>query len=101
VSTSGRTLFRGRGPTGPRLYTILGRAFWAYLPGAALALRGATGDATMTTPGGVGTLRYEALLQLHPCSTHRLLSWGPSYAPTWLRPFALPTLMPQGFPYVH
>jgi hypothetical protein len=52
----------GPGISGSGLYTVLGRAF-RILPFArpALsdleALRGTSGGATMTTPGGAGTLR--------------------------------------------
>ena len=38
------------------------------------ALRGVVCGATMTIPGGAGTPRSKALLQLPPCSAHRLLS---------------------------
>ena len=30
-----------------------------------------------------------------PCSAHRLLSWGRSFLPAWLRPFALPHSKPS------
>jgi hypothetical protein len=54
------------------------------------ALRGAPGDATITTPGGAGTLR-----PTHTCNIPRARRTGFSHrvgapGPTRLRPFALP-----------
>src|SRR5215203_1345882 len=45
---------------------------------APLALREISSGATMTTPGGLGTLHPEGLLQLPSCSARRLLmgGWG-------------------------
>jgi hypothetical protein len=78
---------------GSGLYTVLGRAFWDPVFGAALALRpsalrGTSGDATMTIPGGAGTYS-------HPLSErsflrarhHRLLSEGRSSYRTPSRSF--------------
>src|SRR5215208_772164 len=52
------------------------------------ALRGTSGSATMTTPGGASTTLRNALSHA-PCSVHRLLSWGRSFlvylAPALLR----------------
>jgi hypothetical protein len=56
---------------------------------ASLALRGTSGGASMTIPGGAGTL-CEALSHLSRARHTGFSHQGRRFLPSWLRPFALP-----------
>jgi hypothetical protein len=67
----------GPGLSGSGLYNALGRVVPPLArpsPCALSALRRTSDDETMTIPGGAGTPTLESMLQLPPCSAHRLLS---------------------------
>jgi hypothetical protein len=89
-----RSPFIEPGLSGSGLYTALGLPWVALCPPLGArpslctleALRGTLSGATMTIPGGSGTLWATS----SPCSAHRLLSYGRSSHVTGLRPFALP-----------
>src|SRR5215207_6883890 len=82
-------------PWSTRLSSLLLAVLYPHPPGRGRSLcsleplRRKVDGATMTTPGGARTPPRE-LSHLPSCSTHRLLSWGRSILPAWLRPFALP-----------
>jgi hypothetical protein len=68
----------GAGFSGSGLHTALGRVLLPSLGARPMlsvlcALRGTSGGASMTTPGGPDT-PLRAQLRLFPCSAHRLLS---------------------------
>jgi hypothetical protein len=88
-----RSPFIEPGLSGSGLYTALGLPWVALCPPLGArpslctleALRGTLSGATMTIPGGSGTLWATS----SPCSAHRLLSYGRSSHVTGLRPSLL------------